>query len=165
MLNAGHQITKPNSHYGAGVGALLRLALPDEEGPVTLAPQHFLSLGAFDVTHIPGTLVVVGRALVFLQRVGAANEETNAVTSCPQTNAELQPLPKLQVEIQRQPVITKQVAELGLHPEHLLISVVLYAQPFVDLFLPRPLLCQPSAKSQQDGFNPEKQTIRSGSRV
>lgn len=80
-INAGHQITKPNSHYRTGVGALLRLTLPDEEGPVTLAPQHFLSLGAFDVTYIPGTLIVVGRALVFLQRVGAANTELNAVTS------------------------------------------------------------------------------------
>lgn len=159
LIHAGRQITKPNSHYRTGVGALLRLTLPDEEGPVTLAPQHFLSLGAFDVTYIPGTLIVVGRALVFLQRVGAANTELNAVTS--QTNAELQPLPKLQVEIQRQPVITIQVAEL----RHLLIGIVLYAQPFIDLFLPRPLLRQPSAKSQRDGLNPEKQTIQSGSGV
>lgn len=82
-MNAGRQITKPNSHYRTGVGALLRLTLPDEEGPVTLAPQHFLSLGALDVPHIPGTLIVVGRALVFLQRVGAANTELNGVVSCP----------------------------------------------------------------------------------
>lgn len=51
---------KLNLHYRTGVGALLRLALTDEEGPITFASQHFLGLGAFDVTHIPGTLIVVG---------------------------------------------------------------------------------------------------------
>lgn len=63
-----------HSHHGAGVGALLRLTLPDEEGPVTLAPQHLLGLRALDVSHVPGALVVVRRALVLLQRVGAVKE-------------------------------------------------------------------------------------------
>lgn len=62
------------SHHRAGVGALLRLTLPDEEGPVTLSPQHLLSLRALDVSHVPGALVVVRWALILLQRVGAAKE-------------------------------------------------------------------------------------------
>ncbi len=65
------------------------MALTDEEGAVTFASQHFLSLGAFDVTHVPGALVVVGRALVLLQRVGAANTETEQQTLDHVTNKTL----------------------------------------------------------------------------
>lgn len=62
---------KSNSHDRTGVGAFLCLTLTDEEGPVARASQHFLRLAALDVTHIPGRLIVVGRALVLFQRVGA----------------------------------------------------------------------------------------------
>lgn len=58
---------KTNLHYGAGVRALLWLALTDEKGSITFASQHFLSLGALDVAHVPGTLVMVGWALIFFQ--------------------------------------------------------------------------------------------------
>lgn len=68
-----HKERDSNLHDRTGVRALLWLALPDEEGSVTFASQHFLSLGAFDVTHIPGALIMVGWALVLLQWVGAAD--------------------------------------------------------------------------------------------
>lgn len=69
---------KPHLHYRTGVGALLWLALADEEGPVTSASQHFLGLTALDVTHVPGTLIVVGRVLILLQRVRAGLNKIKA---------------------------------------------------------------------------------------
>lgn len=50
--------------------------------------------------------------------------------------------------MRQRPVITAQVAERLLLLKHLLISLILYAQPFVDLLLPCPLLCQPSAEPE-----------------
>lgn len=68
---------KPDLHYRAGVRAFLWLTVTNEEGSITFASQHFLSLGAFDVTHVPGALIMVGWALVFLQWVGAGTAEIN----------------------------------------------------------------------------------------
>lgn len=40
-----------------------------------------------------------------------------------------------------------------LRSSHLLISIVLYTQPFIDLLLPRPLLRQPSEKPEDNRIN------------
>lgn len=71
MFPPSNEMRNRNSHHGTGVGAFLRLTLADEEGPVAFAPQQLLGVAALDVAHVPGALVVVGRALVLLQRVGA----------------------------------------------------------------------------------------------
>lgn len=91
-----------NLHYRAGVRALLRLTVSDEEGPVALAPQHLLGLSPLDIADVPGALVVVRRALVLLQRVGAANKAHTVTSRRRRQSAEL---PKLQVAAMRQPVI------------------------------------------------------------
>lgn len=48
-----------HSHHRAGVAASLA-ALTNEEGAISLAAQHFLSLCAVDLAHVPGAFLMVG---------------------------------------------------------------------------------------------------------
>lgn len=137
-----------NLHNRAGVGALLWLALTDEEGPVTFASQHLLSLGAFDVTHVPGALLVVRWTLVLLQRVGPGNKAADTLVTRYIVSKSWSFSNSLNDRYRYSSARTSQHTSLRLYSmsKHSLISVVLYAQPFVDLLLPCPLLSQPSAK-------------------
>lgn len=68
-----------HSHHRAGIAAPLA-ALADEEGAIPLAAQHFLSLCAVDLAHIPCAFFVVGEVVLILHQcilaAGAAGRRT-----------------------------------------------------------------------------------------
>ncbi len=57
-----------NSHYRAGQGALLGLALSDEESAVSFASQEILRMCALDAPHVPGALVVMCLIVIVIQQ-------------------------------------------------------------------------------------------------
>lgn len=78
-------------HHGAGVAARLA-AVPDQEGPVSLAAQQRLGLRAVDVAQTPQTLVMVREVLLVLHHAVLTDTHTGQVThqrsrSCRKSNA------------------------------------------------------------------------------
>lgn len=57
-----------NSHDRAGQGALLGLALSDEEGAFSFAFQEILRLCAIDAPNVPGALVVMCLIVIIIQQ-------------------------------------------------------------------------------------------------
>ena len=54
------------SHYGAGVSALLCLAVSDQEGSVGTPPQQLFRLGPLQIAQVPALLIQVCHVLLLL---------------------------------------------------------------------------------------------------
>lgn len=67
-------------HHGAGVASRLA-AVPDQEGPVSLAAQQRLGLRAVDVAQTPQTLVVVREVLLVLHHAVLTDTHRTSYTS------------------------------------------------------------------------------------
>lgn len=76
-------------HHGAGVAARLA-AVPDQEGPVSLAAQQRLGLRAVDVAQTPQTLVVVREVLLVLHHAVLTDTHRTSYTSAEQKLPEIQ---------------------------------------------------------------------------
>lgn len=55
-------------NYRAGEGALLGLALSDEEGAIAFASQEILCIRALDVSNVPGALVMMRLIVIVVQQ-------------------------------------------------------------------------------------------------